>query len=228
MSFDTYDTKGFFDELVKPDGKPRALAMPLVEQVNALGLKEIRRMQKASELALYQQGVTFSVYGDKKGTEKIMPFDIIPRLVPGDEWAVLEKGLKQRIHALNLFVHDIYNDQKILKDNVVPKEMILSSACYLKQCQGLQPPKRIWIHITGTDLVRHTDGKYYVLEDNLRCPSGISYVLQNRAILKRTFPKAFEAMKVCPVSDYGDHLYDTLKYVSQREENPNVIVLTPG
>lgn len=228
MNFDKYDTKGFFDELVKGDGKPRPLALPLVEQINALPPKELMRIQKASELALYQQGITFSVYGDKKGTEKIMPFDIIPRIVPGDEWAVLERGLKQRITALNLFIHDIYNEQKILKDKIVPKELILSSACYLKQCQGLKPPKGIWIHITGTDLVRHSDGKYYVLEDNLRCPSGISYVLQNRAIQKRTFPQAFDAMKVCPVSDYGDHLYDTLKYVSCVEGKPNVVVLTPG
>lgn len=203
--------------------------MPLVEQIRALGSKELMRIQKASELALYQQGITFSVYGDKKGTEKIMPFDIIPRIVPGDEWKVLEKGLKQRIHALNLFIDDIYNEQKILKDKVIPKELILSSACYLKQCQGLKPPKGIWIHITGTDLVRHSDGKYYVLEDNLRCPSGISYVLQNRAVQKRNFPQAFEAMKVCPVSDYGDHLYDTLRYVAQADvAKPNVIVLTPG
>jgi len=228
LNFDDYDTKDFFDELVKPDGKPRSLALPLVEQINALPPKELLRMQKASELALYQQGITFSVYGDKKGTEKIMPFDIIPRIVPGNEWVVLERGLKQRITALNMFIHDIYNEQKILKDKVVPKELILSSACYLKQCKGLSPPKGIWIHITGTDLVRHSDGKYYVLEDNLRCPSGISYVLQNRAIQKRTFPKAFDAMKVCPVSDYGDHLYDTLRYVSSAKGNPNVIVLTPG
>lgn len=228
MDFEHYETKGFFDELVKDDGRPRQLAMPLVEQINSLPPKELMRMQKAAELALYQQGITFSVYGDKKGTEKIMPFDIIPRIVPGDEWEVLERGLKQRITALNLFIHDIYHDQKILKDKVIPKELILSSACYLKQCQGLKPPKGIWIHITGTDLVRDKDGQYYVLEDNLRCPSGISYVLQNRTILKRTFPQAFEAMKVMPVSDYGDHLYDTLKYVTPGIENPNVIVLTPG
>lgn len=228
MIFNDYETKDFFDELMKPDGSPRSLAMPLVEQINALGLKELKRMQKASEQALYQQGITFSVYGDRKGTEKIMPFDIIPRIVPGDEWSQLERGLKQRILALNLFISDIYGDQKILKDRVIPKELILSSACYLKQCQGLKPPRGIWIHITGTDLVRHTDGKYYVLEDNLRCPSGISYVLQNRAIQKRTFPQAFEAMKVLPVSDYGDHLYDTLRHVAQEGGKPTIVVLTPG
>ena len=230
MHFKDYQTKDFFDELMKPTGRPRSLAMPLIEQINALSPKELRRRQKAAELALYQQGITFSVYGDKKGTEKIMPYDIIPRIVPGDEWQILERGLKQRIEALNLFIDDIYTKQRIIKDKVIPKELIQTSACYLKQCKGLRPPKGIWIHITGTDLVRHNDGNFYVLEDNLRCPSGISYVLQNRAIQKRTFPQAFEAMKVRPVSDYGDHLYDTLRYIAPvgSGDKPNIIVLTPG
>ncbi len=230
MHFKQYQTKGFFDELMKSTGAPRGLANPLIDQINALTPKELRRRQKAAELALYQQGITFSVYGDKKGTEKIMPFDIIPRIVPGDEWQRLERGLKQRIEALNLFIGDIYGEQKILKDKIIPRDLIKTSACFLKQCMGLRPPKDIWIHITGTDLVRHNDGEFYVLEDNLRCPSGISYVLQNRAVMKRTFPQAFEAMKVRPISDYGDHLYDTLKYIAPEGtgEKPNVIVLTPG
>lgn len=230
MNFDDYQTKNFFDELIGPDGQPRKRSLPLVEQIEALPPKELRRLQKAAELALYQQGITFSVYGDKKGTEKIIPFDIIPRVVPSDEWAILEKGLKQRIEALNLFIDDIYGDQKILKDKIVPSELVLSSACYLKQCKGLRPPGGIWIHITGTDLVRDKDGKYYVLEDNLRCPSGISYVLQNRAIQKRTFPQAFAAMNIRPVSNYTDHLYNTLKHVAPEgsSKKPNIIVLTPG
>ena len=129
-----------------------------MSRFNALPAKELRRRQKAAELALYQQGITFNVYGDKKGTEKIMPFDIIPRIVPGDEWEVLERGLKQRIEALNLFIDDIYNKQNILKDKIIPEELIRSSACYLKPCKGLKPPKGIWIHITGTDLIRDKDG----------------------------------------------------------------------
>ncbi len=229
MNFNEYDTQGFYDELIGPDGAPRPDAVPLVEQINALPTKDLRRRQKAAELALHQQGITFSVYGDKKGTEKIFPFDIIPRIVPAAEWEAVEKGLKQRIKALNLFIDDIYHDQKILKDKVVPKSLVLSSECYLKQCIGLSPPKGIWIHITGTDLVRDSDGEFYVLEDNLRCPSGISYVLQNRAIQKRTFPKAFQAMRTRPVSDYGDHLYETLRHCAPRGvDDPNVIVLTPG
>lgn len=158
-----------------------------------------------------------------------MPFDILPRIITAAEWAVLERGMKQRIEALNLFIHDIYHDQKILKDKVIPKDLVLSSECYLKQCRGLTPPKGIWIHVTGTDLVRDGDGVFYVLEDNLRCPSGISYVLQNRSIQKRTMPKAFQAMRTRPVSDYGDHLYETLRHAAPPGiDDPNVIVLTPG
>lgn len=230
MNLDRYQTRNYFDELIGPNGKPRPLSMPLIEQINALSPKELRRLQKAAEFALYQQGITFRVYGDKKGTEKIIPFDIIPRVVPGDEWAWLERGLKQRIEALNLFIDDIYGKQKIIKDKIIPAELIQSSSCYLKQCEGLRPPGGVWIHITGTDLVRDKDGSYYVLEDNLRCPSGISYVLQNRAIQKRTFPSAFAAMHVRPVSDYCDHLYHTLKHVAPKNapEKPNIIVLTPG
>ncbi|MBI1339852.1 circularly permuted type 2 ATP-grasp protein [bacterium] len=229
MNFANYDTEGFYDELIQPNGRPRKEALPLIQQINALPPKELRRRQKAAEHALYQQGITFSVYGDKKGTEKIFPFDIVPRIVPSKEWKTLEAGLKQRIEALNLFIDDIYNDQKILKDGVVPRDLVLSSECFLKECVGLSPPKGIWIHITGTDLVRDGDGEFYVLEDNLRCPSGISYVLQNRAIQKHTFPNAFQEMRVRPVSNYGDHLYETLRHAApEGVEKPTVVVLTPG
>jgi uncharacterized circularly permuted ATP-grasp superfamily protein len=229
MNFNNYNPDGFYDELIAPDGSARSEATPLIEHVNALSPKELRRRQKAAEHALYQQGITFNVYGDKKGTEKIFPFDIIPRIVTATEWEKLERGMKQRIKALNLFIDDIYHDQKILKDKIIPRELVLSSDCYLPQCQGLTPPQNVWIHVTGTDLVRDGSGEFCVLEDNLRCPSGISYVLQNRAIQKRTLPKAFQTMRARPVSDYGDHLYKTLRFAAPRGiENPNVIVLTPG
>ncbi|MCP4476289.1 MAG: hypothetical protein GY821_17375 [Gammaproteobacteria bacterium] len=171
------------------------MAAPLIEQINALSANDLKRKQKAAELALYEMGNTFNVYKDKRGTEKILPFDIIPRIIANDEWQTLEVGLKQRIQALNLFIDDIYHEQKILKDKIVPRELLFSSNCYLQQCQGLSPPKAIWIHISGTDLVRDKDGQFYVLEDNLRCPSGISYVLESRAIQKRTFPKAFQVLR---------------------------------
>jgi uncharacterized circularly permuted ATP-grasp superfamily protein len=224
-----YETGGYYDELIAADGTARPYALPLVEQLNALSPKELRRRQKAAEYALYQQGITFSVYGDKQGTDKIFPFDILPRLIPAHEWQVLEKGLKQRTQALNLFIGDIYNQQRILKDKIVPADLVLSSDGYLKQCQGLKPPKGIWIHITGTDLVRDQRGDFYALEDNVRCPSGISYVLQNRAVQKRTFANAFQAMRVRPISDYGHHLYETLYHAAPAGVNkPNIIVLTPG
>lgn len=230
MSLENYKTDGFYDELFDRDGIPHAAAAALVEQIDALSRADLKRRQKQAEDILYQSGNTFNVYGDKKGTEKILPFDIIPRLVSSADWQKLEKGIAQRITALNLFIQDIYNDQKILKDKVVPAELIFSSACYLKPCEGLKPPKGIWTHISGTDFVRDGDGEFYVLEDNLRCPSGISYVLENRAVLKRILPKAFQTLKVRPVSNYGDHLYKTLKHIAPEagQENPNIVVLTPG
>ncbi len=228
-NFKDYETEGFYDELIAPDGTPRLASKLLVDRINGLTAKDLRRRQKAAERALYQQGITFSVKGDRKGTEKIFPFDIIPRIVPSKEWTTIESGLSQRVRALNLFIHDVYNDQKILKDKVIPESLVLSSECYLPQCKGLSPRNGTWIQITGSDLVRDTDGTYYVLEDNLRCPSGISYVLQNRAIQKRTLPRAFGEMNVRPVSNYGNQLYETLQDCApEGVEEPNVVVLTPG
>lgn len=231
MNFDHYNTnsKDFYDELVSDDGTPREEAIQLIEHIKSLPKNDMHRRQKFAEKALYQQGITFNVYKEKKGTEKIMPFDIIPRIITSKEWTKLEKGLKQRIKALNLFIDDIYNEQRIFKDKIIPKNLITSSECYLKQCKGISPPKKIWIHISGTDLVRDKTGEFYALEDNLRCPSGISYVLQNRSILKKTLPKAFKDLNVHYVSNYGDHLYETLKHsAADNVKNPNVIVLTPG
>ncbi len=228
MNFDHYQTDGFYDELIDEHGYPRHVAAALIEKINNLAFKELKQRQRAAELMLYQLGNTFNVYGNKKGREKILPFDIIPRIIPESQWRPIEAGLKQRIEALNLFIDDIYNEQKILKDNIIPAELILSSACYLQECRQLKVPKNIWIHITGTDLIRDEAGCFYVLEDNLRCPSGISYVLENRDIQKRIFPQTFASMQIQPVADYADHLYDTLCNIATTTERPNVIVLTPG
>lgn len=231
MNFEHYNSnaKDFYDELVNDDGSAREEAINLIEHIKSLPKNDMNRRQKFAEKALYQQGITFNVYKEKKGTEKIMPFDIIPRIITSKEWLKIEKGLKQRIKALNLFIDDVYNEQRIFKDKIIPKNLITSSECYLKQCKGISPPKKIWIHISGTDLVRDKTGEFYALEDNLRCPSGISYVLQNRSILKKTLPKAFQELNVHPVSNYGDHLYETLKHCAADSiKNPNVIVLTPG
>ncbi len=229
MNFRDYTTDGFYDEMFESDNTPRKYALQLVEQINKLPPKELRRRQKAAEAALLQMGITFSVYGAKEGTEKIFPSDIIPRIIDGHEWTAIEKGLEQRIHALNLFIDDIYNEGKILKDRIIPRELIDSSDTFLKQCRGFRPPKGIWIHITGTDLIRDHKGTFLILEDNLRCPSGVSYLLENRAVLKKTFPNAFKAMKVRPVADYPDRLLETLEYIAPDEViHPKVVVLTPG
>ncbi|MBB63658.1 MAG: hypothetical protein CMO81_01170 [Waddliaceae bacterium] len=228
-SIKDYEVGEFYDELFEESGKLRSYARPLESAVASLSTAELRKRQKAAELALFQQGITFAVYGDRRGTEKVMPYDILPRIVPAHEWKVLEKGLKQRITALNLFIDDIYNDQKILKDMIIPREEVFSCSGFLKQCTGIRPPKGIWAHITGTDLVRDHDGTFYVLEDNLRCPSGISYVLENRMIQKRIFPSALRKLRVRPVIEYTDRLYSTLRHIgSEISPDPTVVVLTPG
>ncbi len=226
---DKYHTGQFYDEMYDANNCLRKELKSLAPHINALSFKQLKKKQKAAELAFFQQGITFNVYGNKKAEEKVFPFDILPRIVPKCEWEKIEKGLKQRTLALNLFLDDIYNEQKILKDKVIPKELLLSSDGYLKACQGIKAPAGIWIHITGTDLIRDRDGSIYVLEDNLRCPSGISYVLQNRAIQKRIFPAAIASMRVRPVSNYTDQLYSTLRHAgSTISSDPLVVVLTPG
>ncbi len=229
MRFDGYDTEGFYDELFDPQGEPRAGADVLVERINALPETELQRRQKAAESALLNLGITFNVYGSETQTEKIFPFDIVPRIVQAHEWEVLEKGLTQRITALNCFINDVYNDQKIFKDKVVPADLVLSADGFRKPCIGLQPPNGVWCHITGTDLVRSGDGEFYVLEDNLRCPSGVSYVLENRQIMKRTFPMVFDACSVQPVMEYPSRLLDMLQEMAPPGvRSPVVVVWTPG
>jgi len=229
MTFDEYDTGGFYDEMFDSEGIPRPGADLVVKRINSLPAEELIRRQRAAERALLHLGITFSVYGDQSGTERIFPFDIVPRIVQGDEWETMERGLKQRVHALNLFIHDVYNDQKIIKDKVIPEELVFSADGFRKPCLGLKPPRNIWCHITGTDLVRHSDGNYYVLEDNLRCPSGVSYVLENRLVMKRTFPMVFEACSVQPVTDYPSRLLDMLQGLAPRGvRDPMVAVWTPG
>lgn len=229
MRFDGYDTEGFYDELFDAQGAPRSGADVLIERINGLPETELQRRQKAAELALLNLGITFNVYGNEAQTEKIFPFDIVPRIVQADEWVTLEKGLVQRITALNAFIHDVYNDQKIIKDKVIPADLVFSADGYRKPCIGLWPPNGVWCHITGTDLVRHGDGQFYVLEDNLRCPSGVSYVLENRMIMKRTFPMVFEACSVQPVTDYPSRLLDMLQEMAPAGVRaPVVVVWTPG
>jgi uncharacterized circularly permuted ATP-grasp superfamily protein len=229
VNFNDYDPGDFYDELFIQQGQPRPEAIPLIERLNALGIEEVLRRQKAAQIALFKMGVTFNVYSDNQGTERILPFDIIPRIVSADDWTILEKGLKQRIYALNKFLADVYSDQKILKDSVIPAEIVYSASGFLKPCMGLQPPEGIWCHITGTDLVRDRNGQWYVLEDNLRCPSGVSYVLENRRVMKSTFPMVFDTMKIQAVEEYPSQLLETLLNLAPDHlSDPTVVVLTPG
>jgi uncharacterized circularly permuted ATP-grasp superfamily protein len=229
MDFTNYQLDNFYDELFESRGKPRPGSKLLIERLESLSGESILAKQKAAETMLLQMGITFAVYGNEEGAEKIFPFDIIPRIIDGAEWDRIEAGLKQRIFALNAFIDDIYNGRRIVKDRVIPEDVILSSKTYRKECESFSPPHNIWCHVTGTDLVRDSDGTYYVLEDNLRCPSGVSYVLENRQILKRTFPQVFEASNVRAVDDYPNLLLDILEYLAPESVSaPTIGVLTPG
>lgn len=228
-TFKTYDLEGFYDELIDENGIPRPGVQLLVDKIESLPEGDLAFRQKAAEALLLKMGITFNVYGQDEGTEKIFPFDLIPRIISSDDWQQIEAGLKQRIFALNEFLQDVYNDKKILKDKVVPEDLILSSQTYRKECEGFTPPHKIWCHVTGTDLVRGGDGCFYVLEDNLRCPSGVSYVLENRQVLKRTFPQVFQASHVLPVDEYPGKLLEMLEYLAPKNiESPTIGVLTPG
>ncbi|MGQ0792928.1 MAG: circularly permuted type 2 ATP-grasp protein [Deltaproteobacteria bacterium] len=226
LNFDNYDTEGFYDEMFDSAGSPRDWYRLLKDYIENLEPGELMRRQHSAERMLLAMGITFNVYKEGGG-ENIFPFDVIPRIIDSAEWDGIERGLRQRIQALNLFINDIYHDQQILSDGVVPRELIESCKSFLKPFVGLNPPKGVWCHITGTDLIRDKDGKFYVLEDNLRCPSGVSYVLENREIMKRSFPDVFEDLGIRPVYDYPIHLLEMLQRVSN-VPNPTIAVLTPG
>ncbi|MEC4982672.1 MAG: circularly permuted type 2 ATP-grasp protein [Oscillatoria sp. PMC 1076.18] len=229
MHLESYDLQGFYDELFLAEGQPRPSAAPLLEWMQGLSSAELQQHHNTAQITLFKLGVTFNVYNDNQGVEKIFPFDIIPRIIAAAEWTKLEQGLKQRIMALNLFLADIYNQQRILQDGKIPAEVINSATGFLKPCVGMQPPAGVWCHITGTDLVRDRDGQWYVLEDNLRVPSGVSYVLENRRVMKSTFPQIFQTMAIQPVDDYPSHLLETLLNLAPPQlAEPTVVVLSPG
>lgn len=229
VTFARYDTGDFYDEMFAANGHPRPGALLLQQRIDSLTQGELIQRQQAAERALLHRGITFNVYGDNSGTERIFPFDIVPRIIEAAEWERLERGLKQRVYALNLFINDIYHEQKVLKDKIIPEEIIYSARSFRQACVGLNPPRGVWCHITGTDLVRDRDGQMYVLEDNLRCPSGVSYVLESRQILKRTFPQVFGASRVRPVDDYPSQLLDMLQALAADYlQSPTVAVLSPG
>jgi len=229
VRFYSYDPANFYDEMFEAGGRPRSHAQFLIDTIEGLSDGQLLRYQRSADRLLLQMGITFNVYGDSAGAERIFPFDLIPRIVPAAEWQRIEGGLRQRIHALNEFIDDIYHQQKILNDRVIPAEVIQSAASFRPQCRGLNPLRKIWCHIVGTDLVRDRDGQYYVLEDNLRVPSGVSYVLENREVLKRIFPRVFEGLAVCPVNEYPSRLLETLESIAPHyATTPRVVLLTPG
>jgi uncharacterized circularly permuted ATP-grasp superfamily protein len=226
LNFDKYDTRGYFDEMFGQDQTIKSYYQIVKDHIQKIGINELLLLQKSTERVQLSLGMTFNVYSDKQGVEKILPLDIMPRIIPGQEWDYLDKGLKQRTYALNLFVDDLYHDQMILKDKIIPEYLIHTSTSFLSQCVGLNPAKRVWTNISGTDLI-NDHGQYKVLEDNVRTPSGVSYLLANREILKSTFPALFEALNVRPVSNYSHLLRDMLE--SLTDFSPATIaVLTPG
>ncbi len=231
IDWKNYRSEGFYDELIGPRGGARQSARALVKHLGAMDEAELAARQAAANLAITEMGITFTVYCDESGgsIDRIWPFDIIPRIIPESEWRRVEEGLKQRVTALNLFIDDLYHDQKILRDKVIPEEVFASSANFRPQCVGVSPPHGVWAHICGSDLVRDADGTFYVLEDNLRVPSGVSYMLENRLVTKRVFPELFEDYAPLPVDDYPNQLFDTLAALSPRPADyPEVVVLTPG
>jgi uncharacterized circularly permuted ATP-grasp superfamily protein len=219
----------FFDELIAPNCEPRVAARTLFEHLDTLDAADLEERRQAVNAAIMTMGITFTVYSEAGNIDRAWPFDIIPRVMAKKEWTRIEEGLKQRLTALNMFINDLYNEQRIVKDGVFPLEVLDGSKNFREQCKGMTPRFGVWAHVCGTDLVRGGDGTVYVLEDNLRVPSGVSYMLENRQLMKRLFPELFQASHIMPVDDYPARLYDTLAALSPREgTRPVVVVLTPG
>lgn len=225
-----YKTGPFFDELIEVRNKPRPAAKQLCQYLRSLSDSELLDYKTAASTAIHVMGITFTVYTEEEGSiDRAWPFDIIPRIIDKSEWQEVEQGLKQRVKALNMFIDDIYNEQNVIKDNIVPESILTQSKNFLPECMGISPPLGVWAHICGSDLVRDQHGTIYVLEDNLRVPSGVSYMLENRHVMKRVFPELFEKYNILPVDDYPSELYNMLCELSPRDiEQPEILVLTPG
>ena len=218
-----------WDELRDTGDVPRPAARGLFEVLDGLEPDELRTRQAAATADIQTMGITFTVYSDGRGIDRAWPFDVIPRVIEAGEWARIAKGLEQRLVALNRFIDDVYNDQRVIADGVFPRELLDGSINFRPECKGVQPRFGVWAHISGSDLVRDADGTVYVLEDNLRVPSGVSYVLENRAISKRAFPEVFARQRIAPVDSYTEELSKLLVSLAPDEvADPSVVVLTPG
>jgi len=226
-----YPVDGFYDELVDQDGQARPHARKLTEYLSARSLTELEGRQRAVDKTIVDMGISFTIYSDGDNIDRAWPLDLVPRVMPGSEWDRVEAGLVQRLTALNLFIDDLYNDRRILRDGIVPAEIIDSSRNYLEPCRGVSPRHGVWANICGTDLVRGGDGTMYVLEDNLRVPSGVSYMLENRNVMKRVFASTFRQHRVRPVSEYPTALSSMLGSIAPESASggkPEIVVLTPG
>lgn len=218
-----------YDEMFEHDGTPRPHYRAIFDQLQRFTREQLERRQQAADLTFFNQGVTFTVYGDDEGTERIMPFDLVPRIITSAEWDRVERGLAQRVQALNLFLRDVYNEQRILADGIVPRELVLGCPHYLPQMQGFVPPGGVYTTVVGTDLVRIETGEFVVLEDNLRVPSGVSYMIANRGVTKKVFPTLFQSYGVRPTDQYAARLRAALQHLaSDRTARPRIVVLTPG
>ena len=217
------------DELIDPSGSPRPVAEALLNLIERIGDEELRERQQLAELDILTMGITFTVYSDGQNIDRAWPFDIIPRVIDGREWDRISLGLQQRLIALNRFIDDLYNDQQIIADGVFPAGLLDASVNFRPECRGIHPMHGVWAHISGSDLVRDDDGQMYVLEDNLRVPSGVSYVIENRGVTKRAFPELFERQRIRPVDGYTDALNQLLTSLAPDGcDNPQLAVLTPG
>ena len=224
-----YPTQGLYDELMRGGGRPREAARFLCQYLKRLSEDEIQSRKAAAELAIHVMGITFTVYSEEGGIDRVWPFDIIPRIISAREWGRTDEGLQQRVQALNMFIADLYDEQRIIKDGIFPAGILEQSVNFREQCIGIKPALGIWAHICGSDLVRDRDGTMYVLEDNLRVPSGVSYMLENRLVMKRVFPELFEDYSILPVDGYSSRLFDMLASLSPRPADyPTIVVLTPG
>jgi uncharacterized circularly permuted ATP-grasp superfamily protein len=227
--FSDYQVGDFFDEMFAEPGVARPHYSKLLARFKEMERDEFERKRALAASTFLSQGVTFTVYNDDQGTERIFPFDLLPRIIPADEWYKIERGLVQRITALNLFLHDIYHEQNILRDGVIPKSIVWEAAHFRPEFMHFDVPRNVYIHICGTDLIRDKEGTYLVLEDNARCPSGVSYVIENRQSMKRTFPSLLSQYRVRPVEDYSQELLNVLRYIAPRaQREPTIVLLTPG
>lgn len=229
IATDEYTSNTAYDELLDSELQPRVAAQPLFDYLNSLDQAELDSRCQAVDATIMAMGITFTIYSDSGNIDRAWPFDPIPRVMGRKEWEKIQDGLKQRLAALNMFINDLYNEQRIVKDGVFPIEVLSGSSNFRPQCIGIKPRFGVWAHICGTDLVRDRDGIMYVLEDNLRVPSGVSYMLENRQVMKRIFPEVFRTTNILPVDDYPIQLYQMLAALSPRQnEQPVIVVLTPG